>query len=57
MLFQFIVLYAASTLRKHPENTINKPAMATATTGEIGIKSNTMATIMSSIMATATGAL
>lgn len=57
MLSQFIVLYAASTLQKHPENTINKPAMATATTGEIGIKSNTMTTIMSSIMAAATGAL
>ena len=42
ILSQLMVLYAASTLRKQPVNTINKPAMMTAVTGATGMKSNTI---------------
>ena len=57
MLSQLMVLYAASTLRKHPVTTISKPAAMTAVTGAIGMKSNTITAIIASIIIAASGAL
>ena len=57
ILSQFIVLYAASTLRKHPVSTINIPAIITAVTGATGIKSNTIINTINTMIAAATGAL
>ena len=57
ILSQFMVLYAASTLRKQPVRIIKTLAMSTAVTGATGMKSNTISTIISSMMAAANGAL
>ena len=57
MLSQLMVLYAASTLRKHPVKMVSSAAMITAVTGATGTKSNTIMAIISSIIAAATGAL
>ena len=57
MLSQLIVLYAASTLRKQPVSTISRPAIITAVTGAMGMKSNTMTAIIASMIIAATGAL
>ena len=54
---QFIVLYAASTLRRQPVTTIRTAAIITAVTGAMGMKSNTIIAIIRSMMAAAIGAL
>ena len=57
ILSQLMVLYAASTLRKQPVSTINTAAIIIAVTGAIGMKSNTIAIIIRSMMIPANGAL
>ncbi len=54
---QFIVLYAASTLRKQPVNTIKTAEIMTAVTGATGMKSKTIIAIIKSMIAAAMGAL
>ena len=55
MLSQLMVLYAASTLRKHPVNTVKRPAIMTAVTGATML--NAIAAIIPIIITAATGAL
>ena len=55
ILSQFIVLYAASTLRKQPVSTVSNPAITTAVTGATML--NAIVTIIAIIITAAIGAL